>query len=164
MIHPPLSFTTQDRTDQNLDAALASVSTEIGRTDNKASLLLAFDGAAFAGLAGAGGRHLPLLAQAASGLAIASLAVSAVLLLLVVRPYLADRRQQAPDPGSFLYWAACTPDRIRTEIGADVRPDRLQVLSAIAVRKYRGLRRAVDLALAATGYLVLAAVTTLIGG
>ncbi|MGW2425597.1 hypothetical protein ACWC0C_41245 [Streptomyces sp. NPDC001709] len=43
--------TTVCDTDKNLDAACASVAGEIGRTDGKASLLLAFNGAVLAGLA-----------------------------------------------------------------------------------------------------------------
>ncbi|MEU6602377.1 hypothetical protein [Streptomyces flaveolus] len=45
-----MSITPCD-SDKNLDAACASVVSEIGRTDGKSSLLLAFNGAVLAGLA-----------------------------------------------------------------------------------------------------------------
>ncbi len=72
-------------TDKNLDAACTTVTTEIGRTDSKASLLLAFDGAVLAGLASLADKNLPLPAQLA-GAACLALTAAAVLLLLVVRP------------------------------------------------------------------------------
>ncbi|MFF8556567.1 hypothetical protein ACF058_27525 [Streptomyces sp. NPDC015501] len=51
--------TTTPAADKNLDAACASVVAEIARTDSKASLLLAFTGAALAGLASAADKGLP---------------------------------------------------------------------------------------------------------
>lgn len=45
--------------DQNLKDALATVASEIGRTDNKTSFLLAFNGAVIAGLVGSANKDLP---------------------------------------------------------------------------------------------------------
>ncbi|WP_331718613.1 hypothetical protein [Streptomyces sp. NBC_00289] len=47
--------------DQNLDAACATVAGVSARTDGKASLLLAFNGAVLAGLASVADPHLPPL-------------------------------------------------------------------------------------------------------
>ena len=68
-------------TDKNLDATLASVNAQISRTDSKASLLLAFDGAALVGIASLADKPLPLATKVIGGLAALVLAVAADLLL-----------------------------------------------------------------------------------
>jgi hypothetical protein len=146
-----------DRADQNLSDGLASVANEIGRTDNKASLLLAFNGAVIAGLAATINTPLPPLTRTAGALAALTLAASAVLLLQVVRPRLAYRSRTG-----FLHWARCTPADIRAEIGTDHRAEHLQVLSVIALRKFRGLRHAVDLSLFSVVLLVIAVLAPLL--
>jgi hypothetical protein len=156
----PTLVTPADRTDQNLTDAVAAVMTEIGRTDTKASLLLAFNGAVIAGLAGAADKQLPLPCRLAGGTAIVTLAASAVLLLLVVRPRLGGA-DGSTDRSSFPYWAKCDAQQICTEMREDRRPDRIRVMSQIAKRKYVGLRRAIDLSLAATAFVVLSALTAL---
>ncbi|MGW6841312.1 hypothetical protein [Streptomyces sp. NPDC054958] len=83
--------TNPDLTDNALDAACATVAAEIARTNSKASLLLAFDGAVLAGLASAAGKKLPLVTQLVGAGAALVLAAAAVLLLLVVRPNLGGR-------------------------------------------------------------------------
>ncbi|MFJ3630353.1 Pycsar system effector family protein [Streptomyces albidoflavus] len=147
-------------TDKNLDAACASVVTEIGRTDNKASLLLAFDGAVLAGLASLTGKDLPLPAQLVGGGAGLALAAAAVLLLLVVRPDLGGR---TPAPGSFPNWAHLDAATIRASVDDDTRPARIKALSTIAVAKYRRLALAVDTILAALALLLVAAVLAVAG-
>ncbi len=62
-----------------------------GRTDGKASLLLAFNGAALAGLASVADKELPPVTKAFGSLAVLTLGAAAVLLLLVVRPRLHGR-------------------------------------------------------------------------
>jgi len=54
------TVTGTDHVHQNLTDALNTVTTEISSTDSKASLLLAFNGAVIAGLAGAVDKDLPL--------------------------------------------------------------------------------------------------------
>ncbi|MFD0396312.1 hypothetical protein ACFQ3Z_45580 [Streptomyces nogalater] len=76
-----------------MNAACADLEAAIGRADTKAALLLAFDGAVLAGLAGLADKDLPLAAQVAGGAAGLALAAAAVLLLLVVRPDLGGRRR-----------------------------------------------------------------------
>ncbi|WP_325063685.1 Pycsar system effector family protein [Streptomyces marianii] len=118
--------------------------------------MLAFNGAVIAGLFGAADKQLPLPCRAAGGIAIVALAASAVLLLLVVRPRLAGA-----DRASFPYWARHDAQRIRAEMCEDRRPDRIRVLSQIALRKFVGLRRAIDLSLAAIAFVVFAALAAL---
>ncbi|MFG2234881.1 Pycsar system effector family protein [Streptomyces sp. NPDC048723] len=144
--------TTVPATDKNLDAACASVANEIARTDGKASLLLAFNGAVLAGLASVADKDLPAATKVTGALAVLALGVAAVLLLLVVRP-----RLRADDRASFPHWARLDEDQIRSCMEGDTRATRIRVLSTLAVRKYLHLRRAVDLSLAALVLLALAA-------
>ncbi|MCX5055080.1 Pycsar system effector family protein [Streptomyces sp. NBC_00474] len=144
-------------TDRNLDTACTTVAGEIARTDGKASLLLAFNGAVLAGLATAAGHPLPIAAKAFGAAAVLALAAAAVLLLLVVRP-----RLGGDDRASFPYWAGLDDEAIRACMRGDSRAARIRVLSTIAVRKFTQLRRAVDMSLAALALLLLAAVTVLL--
>ncbi|WP_331720264.1 DUF5706 domain-containing protein (plasmid) [Streptomyces sp. NBC_00289] len=139
-------------TDKNLDSACAAVVNEIGRTDGKSSLLLAFNGAVLAGLASVADKDLPTAAKVFGALAVLALGAAAVLLLLVVRP-----RLRGDDKASFPYWARLDEDEIRACMDRDTRAARLRVLSTLAVRKFTHLRRAVDLSLAALVLLALAA-------
>lgn len=142
-------------TDKNLDAACASATSEIGRTDSKASLLLAFNGAVLAGLASVADKDLPLPTKVVGALAVLTLGIAAVLLLLVVRP-----RLRADDNASFPYWARLDDDEIRASMEGDSRATRVRVLSSLTVRKYLHLRHAVDLSLTALALLALAAAST----
>lgn len=144
-------------TNTNLDAACTTVAAEIARTDGKASLLLAFDGALLAGLATAADQPLSVMSQAFGAAAVLALAVAAVLLLLVVRP-----RLGGSDWGSFPYWARLDDDTIRASMTGDTRPARIRVMSGIATRKFRLLQRAVDTILAALALLLLATPSALI--
>ncbi|MCX4429236.1 Pycsar system effector family protein [Streptomyces mirabilis] len=144
-------------TDKTLDASLARVAGEIARTDGKASLLLAFNGAALAGLASVVDRRLPIVTQACGAAAVLALAAAAVLLLLVVRP-----RLRGDDRASFPYWARLDDTAIRACMQGDTRAARIRVLSRIAVSKFRQLRCAVDLSLAALVLLLLAALGALV--
>ncbi|MBP5888704.1 MULTISPECIES: Pycsar system effector family protein [Streptomyces] len=140
--------------DQNLKDALATVQSEIGRTDGKTSFLLAFNGAVIAGLVGSADKDLPVLCLVAGGLAVLALAASTILLLLVVLP-----RLHGADRASFPYWATCDTQQILAEMSDDRRADRLRVLSQIALPKFQGLRRAIRLSLAAVVLIVIAVLT-----
>jgi hypothetical protein len=139
--------------DKNLDTACADVVNEIGRTDGKASLLLAFNGAVLAGLASVADRDMPPVTKVFGALAVLALGAAAVALLLVVRP-----RLRGDDRASFPYWARLDEDEIRACMDGDNRASRVRVLSGLAVRKFTHLRHAVDLSLAAVALLALAAV------
>ncbi|MEU6460277.1 Pycsar system effector family protein, partial [Streptomyces sp. NPDC047065] len=143
--------TATEMTDRNLDAACVAVTGEISRTDTKASLLLAFNGAVLAGLASLADRGLPTVAKAAGALAVLVLAAAAVLLLLVVRP-----RLGGGDRASFPHWARLDDTEILAGMHSDHRAARIRVLSTIAVRKFTHLRRAVALTLTALLLLALA--------
>ena len=132
--------------DAALDATLTDVREQLARVDNKASLLLAFDGAAVLALATTAAARLPAAAYVLGGAAVLALAAAAVLLLLVVRPRLGGAAR-----GSFPHLARLAEDT-RT---ADVRG-----LSALVVAKYQRLAWSVDVSLAALVLLTLAAAVT----
>ncbi|MGY0065214.1 Pycsar system effector family protein (plasmid) [Streptomyces sp. LZ34] len=141
----------------NLIDARNRVASDLGRTDSKASILLAFQGAALAGIATLADKPIPTPGRYIGAAAVAALVASTVLLLLVVRPRIGGANGH--DQASFPYWATCTPEQIRTSL-ADLRLEhQTQVLSQIACRKHRLLQRAVDITLTAIGLTALAAVT-----
>jgi hypothetical protein len=154
MTAPTTPPTTDQTTDRNLDTACAAVASEIARTDGKASLLLAFDGAVLAGLASVIDHPLPAVTQAFGAAAMLALVTAATLLLLVVRP-----RLGGSDRASFPYWAGLDDAAIHTSMQGDTRTARIRVLSGLAVAKFTQLRRAVDCILAALGFLALAAIS-----
>ena len=136
-------------TDQNLTAAHAEVKAEIARTDNKTALLLAFVGAVLVGgWTIANGLPLtpPALTVGAPGMAL--LVGAAGLLLRSVRPNLSGRH-------GFPLWATLAPEEIADAVSGDLAAD-IADLSRLAVAKYTGLRRAVDLTLIGGALLVLA--------
>ncbi|MEV7675871.1 Pycsar system effector family protein [Streptomyces sp. NPDC088752] len=130
--------------DKNLDTACATLGSELGRTDSKASLLLAFTGAVLAGLVSVADKDLPTMTKPFGAAAVLVLAAAAVLLLLVVRP-----RLRGDDHASFPHWARLDEAEIRAGMTGDQRAARVRALS-----KFRLLRRAVDLTLTALGLLV----------
>ncbi|MEV1084790.1 Pycsar system effector family protein [Streptomyces sp. NPDC050211] len=142
--------------EQNLTAAHAEVKTEIARTDTKTALLLAFVGAVLAGTWTIA-RDLPLswpaLLAGCTGMAL--IVTAAGLLLRSVRPNLSGRH-------GFPLWATLTPDQITDTVSRDLAAD-IAGLSRLAVAKFTGLRRAVDLTLTG-GALLLLAVVIALGG
>lgn len=135
--------------DVNLTAAHAEVKAEIARTDNKTALLLAFVGAVLAG-AWTIASSLPLTPPAlvVGALGMGLLVGAAGLLLRSVRPNLSGRH-------GFPLWATLTPEEITDAVSGDLAAD-IAGLSRLAVAKYTGLRRAVDLTLSGGALLVLA--------
>jgi hypothetical protein len=111
-------------TDKNLDAACAAVATEIGRTDGKASLLLAFNGASLAGLATLADVPLPTPARVLGALAVTAIGCATVLLLLVVRPRLSGQ-----DRASFPHWARLAETEVHASMAGDTRAARIRTLS-----------------------------------
>ncbi|GAB2813722.1 Pycsar system effector family protein [Streptomyces daliensis] len=133
-----------------LTAAHAEVKAEIARTDTKTALLLAFVGAVLAG-AWTVAKDTPLTAPAlvAGGLGMGLLVAAAGMLLRSVRPNLRGRH-------GFPLWATLTAEEITDAVVTDRAAD-IAGLSRLAVAKFRGLRRAVDLTCAGGALLVLAA-------
>ncbi|MFE5842022.1 Pycsar system effector family protein [Streptomyces niveus] len=145
--------------DKHTDDACAAVSAEIARTDSKGALLIAFVGAVLAGIGSVAGNDLPFVAQVVGGFAAFGLVVAAWLLLLVVRPDLGERNRTVQE--GFLRWAQMTETELQRAMTRDDRITRLKTLSAIAVRKFELLTRAVDIIRAVLILLSLAAGTAL---
>ncbi|WP_327656020.1 Pycsar system effector family protein [Streptomyces sp. NBC_00483] len=141
---------------RDLSAAHAEVKAEITRTDSKASLLLAFIGAALAGVWSASKDLTLTVYTLAPGLAgVAVLLGAAALLLSSVRPNLSGRH-------GFPLWATLTPEQIRDAVATDIATD-IAGLSRIAVTKFTALRRAIDLTRIGGALLIVATVVTLGG-
>lgn len=138
---------------RSLTTAHAEVKAEITRTDTKAGLLLAFVGAVLAG-AWTVARGLPmnLPAYLVGGAGIALLVLAAGLLLRSTRPNLRGRH-------GFPLWATLTAEEITDAVATDLAAD-IAGLSRLAVAKFTGLRRAVDLTCAGGTLLILAALLT----
>ncbi|MBV1939854.1 integral membrane plasmid transfer protein [Streptomyces sp. BV286] len=134
----------------NLSAAHAEVKAEIARTDTKTGLLLAFVGAVLAG-SWTVAEDVPLTAPAAvaGGLGMGLLVAAAGLLLRSVRPNLGGRH-------GFPLWATLTAEEITSVLATDKAAD-IAGLSRIALAKFTGLKRAVDLTCAGGVLLILAA-------
>jgi hypothetical protein len=156
-----MELETRHDPDAAFEQAVASVTGELGRTDGKASLLLAFDGAALAGLASIADQPLPLATQIFGGAAALALAAAAVLLLLVVRPRLTG--VGGPARGTFPQWAAMDEDEIHAAMQDDTRAARVRTLSVIAVAKFERLALAVDITLAGVALLFFAAAAAAAG-
>lgn len=147
---------------KSLDDACHDVEAKIARTDSKASLLLAFDGAVLVGLASIADKDLPLPAQLVGGAAVLTLTAAAVLLLLVVRPNLGGRGRIIRE--GFPRWAQTeTEDDLLAMMRTDTRATRIRTLSIVAVAKYERLTRAVDTILIALALLLVAAILTATG-
>ncbi|MFD9999839.1 Pycsar system effector family protein [[Kitasatospora] papulosa] len=141
---------------QALTAAHAEVKAEIARTDTKTGLLLAFVGALLAGAwTVAKDAPLNLPAILVGGLGMGLLVAAAGLLLRSVRPNLNGRH-------GFVLWATLTAEEMPTTLSGDLSVA-VAGLSRLAVTKFTGLRRAVDLTCAGGALLVLAALFTLGG-
>ncbi|MCX4560898.1 DUF5706 domain-containing protein [Streptomyces phaeochromogenes] len=139
--------------DSMLAAAHAEVKAEIARTDTKTGLLLAFVGAVLAG-SWTVAKDMPLTLPACivGALGMVLLVAAAGLLLRSVRPNLRGRH-------GFPLWATLTAEQITAAVAADRAAD-VAGLSRIAVAKFTGLKRAVDLTCAGGALLILAAVIT----
>ncbi|CAM5267907.1 hypothetical protein SALBM135S_00114 [Streptomyces alboniger] len=146
--------------ESNLSAAHAEVKAEIARTDTKTSLLLAFVGALLAGTwTVAKDAPLTLPALLVGGLGTALLLAAAGLLLASVRPNLGGAR-----PVGFPLWATLSAEEISVELAEDRRAQDIAELSRLAVAKFTGLKRAVDLTRAGGALLVVAALLAVGGG
>ncbi|GAB2961386.1 hypothetical protein GCM10027075_71400 [Streptomyces heilongjiangensis] len=131
---------------------------EIARTDTKTGLLLAFIGAVLAG-AWTVAKDMPLnaAAYAVGGVGMVLLAVAAGLLLRSVRPNLRGRH-------GFPLWATLTAEEITATLAEVDRSADIAGLSRLAVAKFTGLRRAIDLTCVGGALLVLAVVIAVVGG
>ena len=143
-------------TPQTLAAAHAEVKAEIARTDTKTGLLLAFVGAVLAG-SWTVAKDVPLIlpTYVAGGVGMGVLVAAAGLLLRSVRPNLRGGH-------GFPLWATLTAEQIAATLSEDLSAD-VANLSRIALAKFTGLRRAVDLTMTGGALLILAALFALGG-
>lgn len=148
----------------NLNEALtrahAEVTTDLGRTEAKIAALLSALGLPLTVLTVVvPGRHLPAAVAVLLGLAGVGMVAGAVAALAALLP-LGVTGSAAP--GSFLHWAECTsPDQVLDDLAADRRAARLIGRSWLLRRKFRLLRLAVLLSIAAVAVLAGALVVTL---
>jgi hypothetical protein len=148
----------------DLTAELTTVRSELARADTKAATLLGLAGTAAtvaAGLTVLGIQHLPLPAQVFAWTAVVLLGGAVALLLIAVCP-------AVPRPGRGCGWMAythTTPARLRDRTPAEYAADQdaeLETLARLARGKYRAIRDAVYLLMAAlaVGGAALTAVAT----
>ncbi|MHB6909012.1 Pycsar system effector family protein [Streptomyces sp. DB-54] len=146
-------------TDSALAAAHADVKAEISRTDTKASLLLAFDGAVLAGVWSiASSVHLSTAARIVGAAGVAVLLGAVTLLLRTVRPNLGGSR-----PVGFPLWATLTAGEVLDVLAVDDRAEHIATLSRIAVAKYGRLRRSINWTMAGGALLVAAGALAWVG-
>ncbi|MFI8930652.1 Pycsar system effector family protein [Streptomyces sp. NPDC053474] len=147
---PRLPAVPQERT----DAALATLRSELARSDSKAALLLALTGAAILGTISAAATtdSLPLAARIIGTLALAALLAATVLLLLAVRPVFG-----AIDWTS---WHRLPLPELHTRLAQGQQPAEVKALAAAPHTKFTRLQRAIDCILAALTLLALAALLT----
>ncbi|MDR3080971.1 MAG: DUF5706 domain-containing protein [Streptomyces sp.] len=132
-----------------IDTAVTTLRGELARADSKASLLLALTGAAlFGAVSAASNAHLPAAAEIVGMLGLAAVLAATVLLLLAVLPNLGG-------PG-WPRWPEMPPEQLHEALAAGARPEGAQTLAALARRKMRLIRHAVQCILAGVGLLALA--------
>lgn len=135
-----------------LSEARSDVKAEIARTDTKASLLLAFNGVAVAGIwTACRSLHPAMVVLVPAGVAGLLLAASIAVLLLAARPRIGDTT------AGFPRWATLTAEELTEELAEDRRAEHVVILARIAVVKMRGMKQAIDLTLAAGGLVLVAA-------
>jgi hypothetical protein len=143
---------------QRLAAEIAAVRTEIQRADTKATALLTALSLPLAVLAAVvPGRDLPVASAALVAVGGAGLLAAMVAALSVLRPRIGG----AP-PGTFLYWATCTPEQLLADLARQGQlAEDLVRLSVLARAKFGRLRLAVDITTGALTVLAAGALPAL---
>ncbi|MGW2539667.1 Pycsar system effector family protein [Kitasatospora sp. NPDC001574] len=143
-----------------LTRAHAEVTTELGRTEAKVAALLSALGLPLAVLTVVvPGRHLPAAVAVLLGLAGAGMMTGAVAALAALLPLGVTG---SGVPGSFLRWAECdSSDHVLADLAVDHRAARLAGRARLLRRKFRLLRLAVQLGIAAVVVLAGALAVTL---
>lgn len=140
-----------DTAQERIAATVASLQADLGRSDTKASLLLALAGAALVALASAAPDLHPTVPTAViASLGTAAMLAATVILLCAVRPHLGGN--------GWTGWPRLNADQLRDQLTAGYQVEHLRFMAALATRKFRLIRAAVDCMLAGLGLLVLAAV------
>ncbi|WP_407287702.1 Pycsar system effector family protein [Streptomyces sp. BP-8] len=139
-----------DRQDR-IVATMTALQADLARSEGKASLLLALSGAALVALvSAAGGLRLTVPAAVAGALGTAALLAATALLLLAVRPDLGG--------SGWTSWSRLSVGQLRERLASGYQVDHLRFMAALAARKFRLIRAAVDFLLAGLGLLALTAV------
>lgn len=142
----------QDRLQERITAAMAGLTSDMARTDSKASMLLALTGAALAAVLSVGATlHPPAIATVTGVAGAVALLAATVILLIAVRPTLGG-------PG-WTNWPNLSRPEVHDQLTAGIEVRQVQFVAALAVRKFRYIRLAVDCILVGIALLV---VTTLI--
>ncbi|AJE82120.1 MULTISPECIES: Pycsar system effector family protein [Streptomyces] len=141
---------------QRIAALVAGVQSDLARTESKAGLLLALSAAALAALLSAAVTlDLPAAVAVTGALAAAALLAATALLLLAVRPDLTGT--------GWTSWPALGDEELRAQLLGGYRVEHLRFLAALALRKFRLIRAAVDCLLAGLGLVAVAGVLAGVG-
>ncbi|KAB7833534.1 Pycsar system effector family protein [Streptomyces mobaraensis] len=138
--------------DQGAADAVTMLRGELGRSDSKASLLLALTGAALAGIGSAAPSwiHLPAAAVTVGVVGALAFFAATVILLLAVRPTLAGT--------GWPTWHKLTDTELEARLADGARMDEVRVLQAAARSKFARVQYAIGCALVGAGCLAVAAV------
>ncbi|MGW7256550.1 Pycsar system effector family protein [Streptomyces sp. NPDC054834] len=135
----------------DIDTAITLLRGEVARSDSKASLLLALNGAALAALVSLSAiGHVPASVVAVGAIGAVTLLAATVALLLAVRPQLGG--------AGWPQWPNLTDEELHRELAAGQQLTLVKVLAVSVRTKYARIRLAVDFMLAGLGFLTLAAV------
>ncbi|MFJ1647998.1 Pycsar system effector family protein [Streptomyces sp. NPDC088258] len=145
-----------NRTNTNINDAIAYAASDLSRTDTKAGLLLTLDGLLVAAL-GLTGTNLHDLSLILAIIGAVALIGGVVLALLVIRPRIAGGRIN--DRASYAFYATAEPGAIAEALADDRRPARLAALSTLTLRKMKLLALAGDTTLVAVVAIAAAVLT-----
>ncbi|MEU9120214.1 Pycsar system effector family protein [Streptomyces sp. NPDC048506] len=138
-----------DGAQNRIATTLTALQSDLARSEGKASLLLALSGAALVALvSAAGGLRLSTSAAVAGALGAAALLAATVLLLLAVRPDLGGT--------GWTSWSRLTDDELGERLASGYQVEHLRFMAALATRKFRLIRAAVDSLIAGLGLLAVA--------
>jgi hypothetical protein len=137
----------------SLEPEIAALEAQLSRVDTKAALLFGFTGAAIiGGSALVNALDLNPLGNIVALLSVLPLVISAVFLILAVRPVIDE---SVGASSGFPHYARLAPEQLAQAIDQcrdpEVRIRYLADLSRLAVKKYDRIRRAVDLILTGIG-------------
>ena len=134
---------------------LKDVNAQIARCDSKASLLLALTGTSLAGAFSIAANTRPApLTLAVGTVGAACVLVATLLLLAVVEPNLSG-------PG-WPRWASMSDEELRDALAVGPMLAEARTLSALAGRKFRRVRAAIQFARAGIILIALAAATSVV--
>ncbi|MGW3100219.1 Pycsar system effector family protein [Streptomyces sp. NPDC001102] len=141
-----------DHTSDNLDDALRTLTSELGRADAKASIVLAMTGVGLGFVATQGSKYQGATVLAVGAAGAMCLVIAIVVLLITVRPVHID----TVTAEGWFRWATLEPETLREHMRADLRAERVSFLSRAIAIKFRRLRPGINIILAGVGLLFAA--------